>query len=341
MKFFKIKMKKGFDYKKYIDAQSAELYRRLNKFERLYLEFGGKLISDGHASRVLPGYKKTTKIDLLKKLENFEIIYCVNAKDLESGEILSDFKLNYYKQTIKDIKAIEKAGFIVRHVLITMYEGEKKALQLKKELQTKKRKVLFHYKIKEYPDNLKKVLEGYNNQPFLKLKEKLIILTGTAGGSGKMATCLSQICHEIKKGKNTGFAKFETFPIWNLPLSHPINIAYEAATANLGDINMIDPYHKKAYNKSAVNYNRDIENFTILKKIINKITKKKHPFGYKSPTDMGISMAKEGIIDDEVCKKAATKEIKRRWKIYNKEFRKGREKKDTIERMKKILKKIE
>ena len=334
-------MKRGFDYKRYIDFQSRELFKRLDKFDRLYLEFGGKLISDGHASRVLPGYKKTTKIDLLKRLGKFEVVYCVNAKNLESGEILEDFGLDYYAQSIKDIRAIEKAGFKVSYVLITMYEGEKRADKLKKEIGTRKRRVLFHYRIPDYPNNLGKVLKGYGKQPFLNLKEKLIIVTGTAGGSGKMATCLSQIYSEIRKGKNTGFAKFETFPIWNLSLSHPVNSAYEAATANLGDVVKIDPYHRKAYKKRVVNYNRDIENFTILKRIVSKMTKKRNPFGYRSPTDMGVNMAFYGIVDDKVCRNAAIREIKNRWRVYNREFKKGREKESTIKRMKKILKKIQ
>lgn len=334
-------MDNGFDYQRYIDAQSAEVFRRLNLFDRLYLEFGGKLCHDGHASRVLPGYKKTTKIDLLKNLGDFDIIYCVSVKDLEYSRVLGDFGLDYFEQTIKDIKDIEKFGFKVCYVVITRYMGEKLARKLKKRLEKKGRKVFFHSEISGYPDDLKKVLTGYSKQPYLPLKKKLVIVTGTAGGSGKMAVSLSQIYQEIKKGRKTGFAKFETFPVWDLPLSHPINIAYEAGTADLGDINLFDPYHKKAYGKNAVNYNRDIENFAILKKIVIKITRKRNAFGYKSPTDMGMNMISKGIINDDICRKAAIKEIHRRNKIYSKEYKKGREKKETINRMKQLMKKID
>ncbi len=332
--------KKGFDYEKYIYAQKAEVFKRLNLFDRLYLEFGGKLYYDGHASRVLPGYKKNTKIKLLKELGDFDLIYCVNSKELAYKRVSNDFNLTYFKQTIKDIKEIEKAGFKVSYVIITRYEGEQEARDLKRKLEKKGRRVLFHFEIKDYPSDLEKVLKGYSEQPFVHLKHKLVIVTGAAGGSGKMAVCLSQIYNESRSGMKTGFAKFETFPIWNLPLSHPINIAYEAATADLGDKNMFDPYHLKAYKKKVVNYNRDIENFAILQKIAQKITDKKYPFGYKSPTDMGINMASTGIINDEICRKAAIKEIHKRYKTYLKEYAKGREKIETIERMKKILKKI-
>jgi len=237
--------KKGFDYEKYIYAQKAEVFKRLNRFDRLYLEFGGKLYYDGHASRVLPGYKKNTKIKLLKELGDFDLIYCVNSKELAYKRVSNDFNLTYFKQTIKDIKEIEKAGFKVSYVIITRYEGEQEARDLKRKLEKKGRRVLFHFEIKDYPSDLEKVLKGYSEQPFVHLKHKLVIVTGAAGGSGKMAVCLSQIYNESRSGMKTGFAKFETFPIWNLPLSHPINIAYEAATADLGDKNMFDPYHKQ------------------------------------------------------------------------------------------------
>src|SRR3989339_793581 len=279
--------KKGFDYEKYIYAQKAEVFKRLNLFDRLYLEFGGKLYYDGHASRVLPGYKKNTKIKLLKELGDFDLIYCVNSKELAYKRVSNDFNLTYFKQTIKDIKEIEKAGFKVSYVIITRYEGEQEARDLKRKLEKKGRRVLFHFEIKDYPSDLEKVLKGYSEQPFVHLKHKLVIVTGAAGGSGKMAVCLSQIYNESRSGMKTGFAKFE-----------------------------------------------------ILQKIAQKITDKKYPFGYKSPTDMGIIMASTGIINDEICRKAAIKEIHKRYKTYLKEYAKGREKIETIERMKKNLKKI-
>jgi uncharacterized protein (UPF0371 family) len=333
-------MKRGFDAKKYIDAQTKEINKRIQKFKRMYLEIGGKLISDNHAARVLPGYRKSTKIDLMKKLAPLNILYCINAKDLESTRTLSTKNRTYQEQAIKNIKDIQKNKLKISHIVITRYSGEKKAIAFKKQLQAKGHKVSFHKEIKGYSINIPKTLKGFKNQPYIKLKENLTIITGPAGNSGKMAVALSQIYHETKKKKQTGFAKYETFPIHNLPLSHPINIAYEAATADLQDINRIDPYHKKAYKKNSTNYNRDIENFRILRQILRKITKKQNPFGYKSPTDMGINTAKQGIINDKICRKAAIKEIKSRNRRYTSEYKKDRETIKTVERMKQLIKKI-
>jgi uncharacterized protein (UPF0371 family) len=334
-------MKKGFNSKKYIEAQILEVLKRSIGFERLYLEFGGKLIYDMHASRVLPGYKKTTKINLLKKLGDIEIIYCVNARDLESRRILKDFNLTYEEQVLKDIKDIEKTKLKVGYIVITRYSGERKALGLKRKFEKKKKKVFFHFEILGYPNDMPKVLEGFSRQSYFPVKKKIIVVTGTAGGSGKMAVCLSQIYHELKQGMKTSFSKFETFPVWDLPINHPVNIAYEAATADLQDKNMIDPYYKRAHNKNAVNYNRDIENFKILKDIFSEISNRKNLFKFKSPTEMGINMISKGITNDAVCRKAAIKEIKRRYKIYYREFLEGRESGKTIKRMKELLKKVD
>jgi uncharacterized protein (UPF0371 family) len=332
-------MKKGFDSKKYFAIQGSEILKRRNLFDRLYLEIGGKLVYDLHASRVLPGYKKTTKIDLLKSFDVLEIIYCVNAKDLISSRHLGDFDLDYKKQVLKDIKDIKKKGLGVDFVCITRYEGEKGVDVFKKLLEKKGIEVIVHHEIKNYLGSVDDVLKAYSKEKRIPIKKKLVVVTGPAGGSGKMSTALNQIYLDRKKGIKSGFAKYETFPIWNLPLNHPVNVAYEAATADLGDVNMIDPYHEKAYGVKAVNYNRDIENFEILKNIGNRLFLK-DKFPYKSPTDMGVNMAKEGIIDDEVCSNAAIKEIKRRWKIYSREFEKGRESEKTLKRMKEILKKV-
>ncbi len=331
--------KKGFDYKKYIDVQTSEILRRLNLFDRLYLEIGGKLVYDMHASRVLPGYKKTAKIQLLKTLGEIEMIYCVNAKNIVSSRHLGDFDLNYKKQVLKDFKDIKRFGLKENFICITRYEGEKGVLKFKKVLEKKGIKVFIHKEIKNYSKSVSAVLKGYSKEKRIPVKKKIIIVAGTSGGSGKMATALNQIYLDRKRGIKSGFAKFETFPIWNLSLNHPVNVAYEAATADLGDINMIDPYHKKVYGIKAVNYNRDIENFEILKKIAEKLFVK-GKFLYKSPTDMGINMAKEGIVNDEICRKAGIREIKRRWKIYSKEFKKGRETQGTLDRMKVIMKKV-
>lgn len=333
-------MKKGFDSKKYIEAQTREILKRVKKFKRLYLEFGGKLIYDKHASRVLPGYKKTLKVSLLKKLNKVRIIYCVNAKDLQSNRLVGRSNLTYKEQVIKDLNDIKKYGLPNDIIVITRFEGEEKAQEFATYLIKSHKKVYFQSEIKGYTESTKKAIEGFEIQPYIPIEENLIAITGPAGGSGKMAVALNQIYHESKNKINSGFAKFETFPVWNLPLYHPINLAYEAATADLQDKNMVDPYYKKAYHKVSINYNRDINNFHILQELFKKIKKQKFPFGYKSPTDMGINMIKEGITNEEICKRASIKEIKRRDKFYKKEFKKKRESKKTLERMKDILGKI-
>ena len=333
-------MKRGFDTSKYIRAQKKEILKRMKRFERLYLEVGGHLAYDGHASRVLPGYHPKTKLKLLKTLGKLEIIYCVNAKDLNSKKRLGDFNLNYKKQTLKDLKLFKRAGLKVDYVVITKFSNEKKAEKLKKILDKKVKKVYFHKEIKGYSKSVKKAIKGYKKNPIIPITSKLVIVTGAASGSGKMAVAMSQIYHELGKKVKSGFAKFETFPIYNLPLDHPINIAYEAATADLQDKVQIDSYHLKYHKKKAVNYNRDIDNFAILMKISKSITKKKSAFGYHSPTDMGVSNTKSGIIDEEVCRQAAIKEIKKREKVYLHEFKRGREKRATLNRMKEILRKI-
>jgi uncharacterized protein (UPF0371 family) len=333
-------MKRGFDSEKYIAEQTVEILKRVKKFKRLYLEFGGKLIYDNHASRVLPGYKKTTKINLLRKLKELKIIYCVNAKDLQSNHSVGSSKRNYQEQVLKDLKDFKKFHLKNDTVVITRFSGEPKAQEFAKLLIKKHKKIYFHDEIKGYTESVKKAVDGFKKQPYIPIKENLIIITGPAGGSGKMAVALSQIYHETKNKIKSGFAKFETFPIWNLPLNHPVNLAYEAATANLQDKNMIDSFYKKTHHKVAINYNRDINNFKILQELIKKITGQRFPFGYKSPTEMGVNMAKIGIINDEICRKFAIKEIHRRYKFYKKELKKGRESEKTIIRMEEIIKKI-
>ncbi|MCK4649669.1 DUF1846 family protein [Candidatus Pacearchaeota archaeon] len=333
-------MKRGFDSARYIEAQTAEILKRVQKFERLYLEFGGKLTYDNHASRVLPGYKKTTKVELLKKLGRLKIIYCVSAQDIQSEKVVGRSGRSYEEQVLKDLKDIKKFGLNDDIVVITRFDGEKKAREFSKKLRSLGKRVYFHDEIRGYGENISKTVAGYTNQKYIPIRENLIIITGPAGGSGKMAFALSQIYHERKKKMYAAFAKFETFPIWNLPLKHPVNLAYEAATADLLDENVIDPFHKKAYGVRAVNYNRDVENFEILQAIVKRITNKRFPYRYRSPTDMGVNMAKLGIVDDEVCRVAAIREIKRRDRAYKKEFKKGRESEATVERMKDILRKI-
>ena len=333
-------MKRGFSSEKYILAQRARVFERIKKFGRLYLEIGGKLVYDNHASRVLPGYKKITKINLVKGLGDLEIIYCVNAKDLQSNRTLGENKLTYEKQVLNDLKDIQKFKLNPRIIVITRYTAQKKAREFKKKLEKLGKRVFFHKEIIGYLESPQKAIKGFENQQYIPVEKNLIILTGPASGSGKMAVALSQIYHEEKLKNKTGFAKFETFPIWNLSINHPINVAYEAATADLQDRNLIDPYYKKAHNINAVNYNRDIGNFEILKRIVQKMTKQKNPFGYQSPTEMGINEAKKGIINDKICRQAAIKEIKRRYRRYLSEFKHGRETKATIDRMKEILRKV-
>ena len=324
----------------YLKKQTEKILERVAKFERLYLEFGGKLCYDLHAARVLPGYVPTTKIKLLKKLGDIEIIYCISTKDIVKGRVRRDFGLTYDNQTLKDIEDIQDFGLKVNAVIITRYSGEKPAKIFKKKLENYGMNVYIHDEVEGYPNDIEKVLAGYEKQPYVKTDKKLIIVTGVGGNSGKMAFCLSQIYHERKKNIKTGFAKFETFPIWNLELKHPINVAYEAATADLLDVNMVDPFHKKAYGITAINYNRDIENFDILINLMAKITGEKAPFGYKSPTDMGVNMAKTGIVDDKLCREAAKQEIIRRHFRYHREKIEGIETQETLDRMDEIMKEV-
>lgn len=329
----------GFDTDKYLQKQVEKLSQRLHLFDRLYLEFGGKLFSDLHASRVLPGYRPTAKIELLKKLGEIDLFYCVCANDLVKGRIRGDSGLTYDLQVFKDISDILNYGLKVSGVIITRFDGQPAAGQLKLKLESYGIKTYFQNTIEGYPADMEKIMDGYGRQPFIKPEKSLVIVTGTGPGSGKMAFCLSQIYHERKNKNKTGFAKFETFPIWCLPIDHPVNIAYEAATADLLDVDMIDPYHLKEYGITAVNYNRDVENFAILKNLLKKITKEEYPFGYKSPTDMGVNMAHQGIINDNVCRKAARQEIIRRYFRYHREKVEGKETQATIERIDEIMKK--
>ena len=331
---------KGFDTNKYLIEQTKKILERLSKFEKAYFEFGGKLCYDMHAARVLPGYNPTTKIELLKKIGNLEIIYCISAKDIERGRVRRDFGLTYANQTLKDIGDIRDFGLNVSSVIITRYTNEHSVKIFKKKLENFGMKVYLHKEIEGYPNDIEKVLAGYETQPYVKTDKKLTIVTGAGGNSGKMAFCLSQIYHERKNNIKTGFAKFETFPIWDLELKHPVNVAYEAATADLLDVNMVDPFHKKAYGITAINYNRDIENFNILEKLMGQITGEKSPFGYKSPTDMGANMAKAGIVDDKLCREAAKQEIIRRYFRYYREKVEGIETQQTLDRMEEIMKEV-
>jgi len=332
-------IKKGFDTEKYLQVQSREILKRVGDFKKLYLEFGGKICDDFHAARVLPGYEPNTKIKMLQMIkDNSEIIFCISAKDIENGKMREDFGLTYETMTLKSINDLRSFGLDVSAVIINRFSGEKKALQFKNYLENIGIKGYLQREIEGYPADIEKIVseEGYGQNPYVESDKSIIVVSGVAPGSGKMSFCLSQLYHDCKKGINSGFAKFETFPIWNLSMDHPVNLAYEAATADIGDVNMVDPFHLKEYGTSAVNYNRDIENFPILRNILKKIGRDI----YRSPTDMGVSKTKEGIIDDFIIRKAAEQEIIRRYFRHKKEKLLGIVEKDVVDKIEKLMLKL-
>lgn len=303
-------MKIGFDNKKYLKIQAEHIAERIKKFDnKLYLEFGGKLFDDFHASRVLPGFLPDSKLKILLELKDkVEIIIAINANDLERKKVYEYLGISYHEELLRTKDFFESNGLYVGSVVITHFNGQQSAINFQKKLEKMGTKVYRHYVIPNYPNNPELIVskEGFGKNEYIKTKKPLIVVTAPGPGSGKMATCLSQLYHEHKKGVNAGYAKFETFPIWNLPLNHPVNIAYEAATADLHDVNMIDPFHLEAYGKTAINYNRDIEIFPVLQAIFKEI------YGscpYKSPTDMGVNMVGFCICDDAICQEAAKQEI--------------------------------
>ena len=307
-------MKIGFDNQKYLRMQSEHIRERISKFgDKLYLEFGGKLFDDYHASRVLPGFAPDSKLQMLLQLaDQAEVIISVNASDVENNKIRHDLGLTYDLEVLRLVKVYRSKGLYVSSVVITQYKGQKSIESLKKKLQDLDVKVYYHYPIEGYPHNVEQIVsdEGYGKNDYVETTRPLVVVTAPGPGSGKMATCLSQLYHENKRGIKAGYAKFETFPIWNLPLKHPVNMAYEAATADLHDVNMIDPFHLEAYGVTTVNYNRDVEIFPVLVAIFEGI------YGYcpyKSPTDMGVNMAGKCICDDDVCCEASRQEIVRRY----------------------------
>lgn len=334
--------KKGFDNQKYLSAQTKNILARVEKFKgKLYLEFGGKLCYDYHAARVLPGYDPNVKVELLKELgDKKEIIFCVSARAIQEGKVRGDFGLTYDNVTLKTIEDFDSMGLSISAVIINLFSGEKKAVTFQKHLEKLGVRVFTSPLIDGYPFDIEKAVskEGFGLTPFIETSKPIIIVTGAGPNSGKMATALGQVWHHYNKGKEAGYAKFETFPIWNLPLKHPVNVAYESATADLGDFNLVDPFHLARYNITSINYNRDVENFGILKRMIDKIAKKGDALSmYNSPTDMGVNMAKEGIVDDAVVAEAAKQEIVSRWFKYNKEYTMGTGSRETLERSEKII----
>lgn len=334
---------KGFDNKKYLSAQLQAMHTRVAKFDKLYLEVGGRLTYDGHASRVLPGYNPKNKIKLLKSLgRQAGVLYCISSKDIEGQHHWSNTGMSVDKLALKEIRKLKRAGISILGVVATRFEGGERTVAFGRKLARRRMKLFYTTTIKSYPYNFKNVFgkSGFDAQNLIPTNKKVIIVTGAGANSGKMFVCLSQVYHEQKRRINSGFAKLETFPIWNLPIDHEVNIAYEAATADIKDEIMIDPFHLKAYGVQAVNYNRDIENFAILKKIITKISHKNNFMrSYKSPTDMGMNMARKGIINDELCRQAARREIIRRNMFYEKHLH-GKHKEETLRQMWKIMKKV-
>lgn len=307
-------MKTGFDNNKYLTMQSEHIRQRINQFDnKLYLEFGGKLFDDYHAARVLPGFAPDSKLRLLKQLsDQAEIVIVISARDIEKNKIRGDLGITYDLDVLRLMDSFRDNGLYVGSVVITQYSGQESALFFKNRLENLGIRVYIHYCINGYPSNIPLIVsdDGYGKNDYIETSRPLVIVTAPGPGSGKMATCLSQLYHEHKRGIHAGYAKFETFPIWNLPLKHPVNLAYEAATADLSDVNMIDPFHLEAYGVTTVNYNRDVEIFPVLNTIFEKIYGKSP---YKSPTDMGVNMAGNCICDDAVCCEASRQEIIRRY----------------------------
>ena len=307
-------MRQGFDNAKYLSMQSEHILSRIDQFGgKLYLEFGGKLFDDYHASRVLPGFEPDSKVRMLMQLKDkAEIVIAINASDIEKNKVRGDLGITYDLDVLRLIDAFRAIGLYVGSVVLTQYRGQSVADAFRQRLEGLGIRVYRHYPIEGYPSNVELIVspEGYGKDEYIETSRPLIVVTAPGPGSGKMAVCLSQLYHEHQRGIRAGYAKFETFPIWNLPLKHPVNIAYEAATADLNDVNMIDPFHLEAYGETAVNYNRDVEIFPVLAAIFKQI------YGecpYKSPTDMGVNMAGCCIIDDEACREASNQEIIRRY----------------------------
>lgn len=307
-------MKTGFDNQKYITMQSQHIKERIAQFgDKLYLEFGGKLFDDYHASRVLPGFAPDSKLQMLLQIaDQSEMVIAISASDIEKNKVRGDLGITYDADVVRLINVYREKGLCVSSVVITQYTGQKSADAFKEKLEKLGIKVYRHYVIEGYPQNIELIVsdEGYGKNDYIETTKPLVIVTAPGPGSGKMATCLSQLYHEHKRGIKAGYAKFETFPVWNLPLKHPVNLAYEAATADLNDINMIDSFHLDAYGVQTVNYNRDIEIFPVLNAIFERIYDKSP---YQSPTDMGVNMAGNCIVDDEVCCEASKQEIIRRY----------------------------
>ena len=332
----------GFDNEKYLKEQVAAIRKRVRKFgNKLYLEFGGKLLFDMHASRVLPGFDPNVKMRLLKKLKDeADIILCIYAGDIERKKIRADFGITYDADAQKLIDDLKDWGITIRAVVITRFQNQPAASIFKNKLERRGIRVYTHPFTKGYPTNVDLIVsdEGYGANEYIETKNRIVIVTGPGPGSGKLATCLSQLYHEYKRGVKAGYAKFETFPIWNIPLKHAVNVAYEAATADIKDYNMIDPFHLEKYQKMTINYNRDIEVFPVLKRVLQKITGGKTI--YHSPTDMGVNCAGFGIIDDAAVQEASRQEIIRRFFRYKYEYTMGLVDQESVQRVELLMEEV-
>ena len=331
-------MKIGFDNEKYLQMQSAHIRERITKFNnKLYLEFGGKLFDDYHASRVLPGFEPDSKLKMLLQLKDqAEIVIVISAESIEQNKMRGDLGITYDEDVLRLMKVFEGMGLYVGSVVITKYSGQAAADKFRQRLTNLNITSYLHYTIDGYPGNIPHIVsdEGYGRNEYIETSRPLVVVTAPGPGSGKMATCLSQLYHENKRGLKAGYAKFETFPIWNLPLKHPVNVAYEAATADLNDVNMIDPFHLEAYGTTTVNYNRDVEIFPVLNAIFTQIMGESP---YKSPTDMGVNMVGNCIFDDEACKEASLQEIIRRYYNGLCDFKKGTGSKETVYKLELLM----
>ena len=331
-------MRIGFDNQKYLAEQTAAIHARVAEFgAKLYLELGGKLVYDYHAARVLPGFHPNVKMELLRQLKDeADIILCIHAGDIERRKIRADFGITYDADALKLIDDLKQQGLSVSTVVITRFDAQPAATIFKNKLENRGVRVHTHRYTKGYPTDVDMIVsdEGYGANSYIETAKPLVIVTGPGPGSGKLATCLSQLYHDHRRGLKSGYAKFETFPIWNIPLKHPVNVAYEAATADLQDCNMIDPFHLEAYGQTAVNYNRDIEVFPVLRRILARITGDPR---YKSPTDMGVNRAGFGIVDDDAVRLAAKQEVIRRYFRYRCEQVMGFVGKDTVQKAELLL----
>ena len=333
-------MKIGFDNDKYLSMQSEHIRERIKKFDnKLYLEFGGNLFDDYHASRVLPGFQPDSKLQMLLQLKDqAEVVIVISAEDIVSNKIRGDYGITYDLDVLRLIDAFQEVGLYVGSVCVTKYTAAPEVEAFEKRLNGLGIRTFRHYKIPGYPNDVARIVsdEGYGKNDYIETTRSLVVVTAPGPGSGKLATCLSQLYNENRRGNQAGYAKFETFPIWNLPLNHPVNLAYEAATADLNDVNMIDPFHMEAYNKLAVNYNRDVEAFPVLNAIFTRI------YGqcrYQSPTDMGVNMAGNCIVNDEACRKASCEEILRRYYDATKKLAQGKPVASAVRKLELLMQK--